>query len=352
MAKTLIKTDDSLRLVTEKTRTDGTGYKIGLTDNWRYYTEIAHDKNGKAKIYSYCHKETCGYIGGKEYAEMSSHEQSKYTACYERMYKPTGIDNAIIRLRSNNIFLELHKLGLSDEQTLLASRYRKTLESLFEVLPNIIKYEPRTQKPTDRHFQEAVRQKLKRWFRLYEYEYCIIVNDPTFAKQLYSDFEQTAKKNINGTLYLKGYAKSGGNTRIKYYDLEHNDHALSGLFKLEITFGKKVFDRLNDRINKKNLTTPKINIQNMTYQENCIELLEMAIQDEIENLKGGEAVKRLQQEYFITTQDNVLARIVRLEQKLDKGLSQHDKELSHHDKELSQLKQRLERLEKLEQRRI
>ena len=46
----IIQADDKIELIAEKTRTDGTGGKIGLSENWRDETDIVHDENGKEVI--------------------------------------------------------------------------------------------------------------------------------------------------------------------------------------------------------------------------------------------------------------------------------------------------------------
>ena len=318
----LIQADDKIELISEKTRTDGSAVKIGLSENWRKQDSagIAY-KDGQPVIYSYWDGET--FYSPAEVRSLT-HEQERQLGqlipCYERIVK-TSIPESYIRLRGNSIFLSISKLSYGSEEMLFSSRYRKLLEAFHETRPDIFEYRERGgSRPI-----EASRLKLLRWFRLYEYEFNILFVDREFGRQVFEELRETALEAYEAGIYLKGI--SGKNTTtIKMYEIE------DGLFKLEITFRKNTFKQL------------VLDIQDFSSQEKCIELLRNSAVIEVMKLKGGSAVRQLQFEFV--SENNILSRILKLETEQLRTVSRQDstdERLKAVEKQLSSVKRLLEK---------
>ena len=282
----IIQADDKIELITEKTRTDGTGGKIGLSENWRDETDVVHDENGKEVIYSYWNGEK--YISPDVYKALSYEDSLSFLPCKERIFRPHTIPHSSIRFRGNSIYLHIGKMSFQSEEMLFSSRYRKLLETFHEARPNVFEY---STKGGNRPI-EASRRKLLNWFRLYEYEYDILIMDKELGRKVFEEMRPSARKIYETTLYLKGAGEKQGKT-VKMYLLQE------GFYKIEITFRKDTFKKLG------------LDIRKMTHQENCIEYLRHEAIGEIMKLKGGEAVEQLQLNFV--TENNILARIVKLE---------------------------------------
>ena len=55
----LIECDDKIELIAEKTRTDGSGAKIGLSERWRQHSKYAFDsKTGEIIVTGYWNQKT------------------------------------------------------------------------------------------------------------------------------------------------------------------------------------------------------------------------------------------------------------------------------------------------------
>ena len=282
----IIQADDKIELIAEKTRTDGTGGKIGLSENWRDETDIVHDENGKEVIYSYWNGEK--FISPDDYKALSYEDSLRFMPCKERIFRPYTIPHSSIRFRGNSIYLHIGKMSFQSEEMLFSSRYRKLLETFHEARPNVFEY---STKGGNRPI-EASRQKLLNWFRLYEYEYDILIMNKELGREVFEEMRPSARKIYDTTIYLKGAGEKQGKT-VKMYLLQ------KGIWKIEITFRKDTFKKL------------KLDIRKMTQQENCIEYLRHEAIGEIMKLKGGEAVKQLQ--FNFATENNILARIIKLE---------------------------------------
>lgn len=299
----LIQADDKLELITEKTRTDGSGVKIGLAKNWRDSADIAYDEDGRARIYSYW-LEGDSFISPAEWSKLDSIEAGRYTPCFERIVR-SSVPESYIRMRGNSIFLSLCKLSYGSEEMLFSSRYRKLLETFHESRPDVFEYSERGGKRPI----EATRQKLLRWFRLYEYEFNILFIDRLFGQSVFDELRESAVRVYESGIYLKGFSQKG-TTTVKMYEIE------DGLYKLELTFRKDTFKKLS------------IDITDMTRQENCIELLRNSAILEVMKLKGGEAVRQLKFEFV--KENNILSRILKLEAeqlRTDKKIEAVEKQL-------------------------
>lgn len=296
----LIQCDDKIELIADKTKTDGSGTKIGLAPKWRQYSNIAYNsQTGEAVITGYWNKETGENTSADKVSLMSDEEQKNWTACFEREI-PTGIPNTHTRLRDNHIFIRISKLSYSDEELLFASRYRRLLEVLHDIRPNILTYESRG--GNDRAFFESSRNKLNRWFRLYEYEFNILFIYKELGRKVFDELKESSVKVYeNETLYLKGYGKKQGNTTIKMYDMKHHSAEAEGIFKLEFTFRRNTFSKIG------------IDISDMKSQIECIELLRDSAIIEVLKLKGETGVRAMKEQFI--SENNILSRIIKLESK-------------------------------------
>ena len=311
----IIQCDDKIELITEKTRTDGTGVKIGLSENWRDETDIVHDENGKEVIYSYWDGGE-KFISPDAYKALSYQESLSFMPCKERIFRPYTIPHSSIRFRGNSIHLHIGKMSFQSEEMLFSSRYRKLLETFHEARPNVFEY---STKGGNRPI-EASRRKLLNWFRLYEYEYDILIMNRELGRKVFEEMRPSAKKIYETTLYLKGAGEKQGKT-VKIYLLQE------GIFKIEITFRKDTFKKL------------KLDIRKMTQQENCIEYLRHEAIGEIMKLKGGEAVKQLQ--FNFATENNILARIIKLEKDTEQRFDITEQRFAGIENELKELRRAL-----------
>ena len=327
----LIECDDKIELIAEKTKADGSGKKIALTENWRDNARIAINKQtGELIITGYWNRETGDNISAEKYFLMTDEERKGWTACYEWDII-TNIPHTHTRLRNNNIFMRISKLSSSGEQRLFASRYKELVEALHNMRPDIFKYENRG--GTERAFKQSSRNMINRWFRLYEYEYNILITDKDLGRKIFEELKESAKKEYNETLYLKGARKKNGQTTIKIYDMGYHSKDLKGVYKLELTFRRNTFDK------------NEIDISDMTRQEQCIELLRESAIIEILKLKGGQGVKRMKE--LMMSENNILARIVRLENKTER----HDERIDRHDERIDRLEAQVRKLIEKEQQR-
>jgi len=322
----LIECDDKIELIAEKTKADGSGKKIALMENWKNNARKAINKQtGELIITGYWNRETGDNISAEKYFLMTDEERKGWTACYEWDII-TNIPHTHTRLRNNNIFMRISKLSSSGEQRLFSSRYNELVEALHNMRPAIFKYENRG--GTERAFKQSSRNMINRWFRLYEYEYNILITDIDLGRKIFEELKESAKKEYeNETLYLKGAGKKNGQTTIKIYDMGYHSKDLKGVYKLELTFRRNTFDK------------NEIDISDMTRQEQCIELLRGSAIIEILKLKGGPGVKRMKE--LIVSENNILARIVRLENKTER----HDERIERHDERIERHDERIDRIE-------
>lgn len=317
--------DDRLSVIAEKTLTDGSGKKLNLSKDWRAETDYSRDGKGQVIIYSYWNgkeKPAAKYMKPQAWKEASLEEQAKFPVpCFEREVQ-TNIPNTFVRTRSNNFYLQVYGLSTSDEGRLLSSRYKTVVDLLHSIRPEVIDYRPKG--GDARSFYESSRNVIKRNFRLFEYEYDILVLDKGLGAKLQEELSDSCQRNFDGTLYLKGFDSKfnrQGDLSIKLYDhgLKHGPEP--GYWKLELTLRKKTFEKLG------------LNIADMTFQESCIEKLRGEVMRETLKLKGGEAVKEFQYRFF--QEDNVLARVIRLEATTGR-----------HDEELMEIRRQLKELQK------
>lgn len=298
----ILQGDDRLQVITEKTWTDGSGRKLNLAPEWKDATEYARDESGQVIIYSYWNGKTgpgADAISPEAYQELSGPAKKEYQPCFE--YKvPTGIPGTQGRTRGNNVYFQILRLSTSTDARLLASRYHDMVDVLGAVRPNFLAYENRG--GDARAFRESSRNLLLRNFRLHEYEYDIYFPDETQGNVVYSEVKESAESIFEGTLYLRGWdakRKARGAATIRMYDAGKYHGLGQSMMKLEITLRAAAFKRAG------------VTIRDMTFQEDCLAVLRGEVMAEMLKLRGGDELRKVQFEIF--RNDNVLARIVRLE---------------------------------------
>ena len=348
LGENILETDDALRLRADKTRTDGSGRKIGLLKTWRWNTDEAYTRDGKKKVYAYWNGESgkdARRLSPKEWEGLDGEEQFLYKACIERVRR---FENGQVRIRDNSIFLELLKLGTgADESILLASRYRLAVEALKEqrTEEGILEYRAK-QGSGERESIEASRQQLKRWFSPYAYEYNLVIKDKVLGEAVRRELTERAegKDRYETGVYIKGSGTGKGRTTVKMYDMGYHSGELKGIYKIELTFRKQVFKRLG------------IDITALTEQECIISRMRAEIVREILGLSGGEAVEQLKLAFMRETneQETVLSRIVKLEREQAKQGREQAKQgsrLEILEKEVRSLRKIEKKIQELEARK-
>jgi len=327
----IVQCDDRLQVMARKTLTDGSGKKLNLAKAWKDATEYARDETGKPIIYSYWNGiiGNAEYMSPKEYAKLES-GKNKWIPCFE--YKvPTGIKNTQGRVRSNEVYFQILKLSTGDEAKVLSSRYKDIVEVLDAVRPAFLDYQSRGGDERARY--ESTRNLLLRNFTLNEYEYNVYFPVAVEGKAIYDELNNNviAYKEEGGTLYLKGYdakEKAKGACTVKMYDAGLYHGMGRSMMKLEVTLRAAAFKGAG------------ITIRDMTLQESCIEVLRVEIMKQIMGLSGGQALKTMQIELF--REDNILARIMRLEARAGKTDAVQDAQGA----EIAEIKRQLAKLQK------
>jgi hypothetical protein len=337
----LIECDDKISVISEKTKSADRGIKIGLNPKWRLnpYVNKAYDRNGDLVIHNYYNPSVKdSNISISDYEELTYSEKQKFIPNCEWIFELPQMENAYIRLLGNHIRIIITKLSYGSDEMLLSRRYRKIVELLDSARPAIIKYENKG--GNERSKLESSRNILLRWFRLHEYEYNIIFPDREQGRAVFEElkvFSKTHMTDKNGleTIYLKGQGKSRGQTIIKMYDLGFHSQEDTGIFKIEVTLKRSTFVKgvTDEEGNKK-----RIDIRDMTEQENCIELLRCYALKEIHDLKGGEMVKDMKNE--IMDKSVVMARIIRIENSVVKLSAEQNRQ----NEEVNKLRKDIEKL--------
>ena len=119
------------------------------------------------------------------------------------------------------------------------TRYRMGLEALVNATRGgVLSYKGKAETP--RHLQEAVRNRLKAYWKVAAYEHDLLLTREaaqTIMEELLEDPTIPSAQKYDDTVYLKGYGKAHGKGRpmlVKVYRL--TKHGLPGVVKLETTF--------------------------------------------------------------------------------------------------------------------
>lgn len=161
-------------------------------------------------------------------------EQERWVAMQERTRALSGG----VRLVGYDSLLEC-RMSLWDD---FRRRYRLSLEALMNATDGgVLKYAGAGETP--RHRQEAIRNRLKRWWRVVAYEHDILLRGETGAmllQELKEDDTIPAERKFDDTVYLKGDG-SHSSMLVKVYRL--TKHGLPDVVKLEVTFRKDYLKR-------------------------------------------------------------------------------------------------------------
>ncbi len=142
---------------------------------------------------------------------------------------------------------------MSDLHRDLRSRYEKALEVMVRLAnKGILHYQPRAEDAPARNMNEALRQRLKKYAKVTEYEHNIII-EGALGNTMY---ESLAERDIGGyadkgTIYLQGFGRyREKRVSQKFYSISSRA-GLSDvqLFKLETTFHKQYFKSKGIKIN-------------------------------------------------------------------------------------------------------
>jgi len=351
--KDILHCDDVLIYMSDKTKTDGSGDKFPLAEEWWRQTYKKRD-NGITVITGYWNKKTGKHISKELYSKLKIEEQVGFIAVSPREYKIN--DNVLLCFDGNQIQLKLYELKDNFD-----SRYRTSLEILVKACnDNIIKYSPKKENVSDKNIYEAIRNKFKRWFRLYKYEYNLIISDGELGFIVYEELKRQMenKEYINknavafkNTLYLKGFGqgKQSDDIVIKYYSITAKQERRDFIkkdddFKLEVTFKKDYF--------KKN----KYKIQQFTSQDKIFKIISS---DVIAYFKKyvynplklkKEVIAMLKQKLLVSNEETLFNNLFQV----DRVNSRINKRLEKIDNEIIKIQQRLEEQDRInkEQDRI
>lgn len=118
-------------------------------------------------------------------------------------------------------------------------RYRLALEALMHATDSgVLSYRGKARTP--RHKQEAIRNRLKAYWRVAAYEHDLLLTGDvaeSLMTELAEDESIPEAQKRNDTIYLKGYGRNTGKGRpmlVKVYRL--TKHGMPGVVKLETTF--------------------------------------------------------------------------------------------------------------------
>lgn len=238
---------------------------IGLTADWKYKdrVEVVHGEGGEPVIVNYCRS----YYEGRErmtktltveeyerrWSEVDSedmeamNELQSYAPQYLRGVKLA--DDVYMRFQDNRMDLRICSL-MND----LQSRYRIALDSCVRLIDEgVFRYEARSEDAEPRNKQEAMRNRIKRYGKVAEYEHDILFQGD-IGKAIYDDLSAYAQsveglKTMavyadKGTVYLQGVRAEKGETqaKVKYYDIGKREAGRAGVgvesgryYKLETT---------------------------------------------------------------------------------------------------------------------
>lgn len=215
---------------------------IGLKADWKYNdrVEVVHGEDGEPVIVNYCRS----YHEGDEvktktltvdeyerrWGEVESgdrealYELQSYAPQYLRGVKLA--DDVYMRFQDNRMDLRICSL-MND----LQSRYRIALDSCVRLIDEgVFRYEARSEDAEPRNRLEAMRNRIKRYGKVAEYEHDILFQGD-IGKAIYDDLSAYAQsveglKTMavyaeKGTVYLQGVRPTKGETqaKVKYYDI-------------------------------------------------------------------------------------------------------------------------------------
>ena len=247
MGDKMIVHDDKMLLRARKTRVQpgrGRPGGVGLEDGWWRVVPVAIDREGQREFTGYWNKNTgeshgVGWGKTDEGARRLEQEQG-WKPTYRRRLK-IG-EGVYATMEGNQVDLFIGNLYEN-----MGSRYREALGYLVDMVDRgVVRYQPRIE-PSDRRKKEAIRNRMKREFKIAEYEHNVLFRGEV-GRELFEQFRTIAERDKSmvleeGTIYLKGFNRYKGLKRaVKFYDIGVREGGQPGeLFKLETTLLKDYF---------------------------------------------------------------------------------------------------------------
>jgi hypothetical protein len=247
MGDKMIVHDDKLLLRALKTRVQtgrGRPGGVGLEEDWWRYVPIAIDNEGNQEFTGYWNQG----IGEHHGPGWETTDEGKRRLEQEPGWKPSYRrrlkigEGVYVAMEGNQVDLFIGNLYEN-----MGSRYKEALEYLVDMVDRgIVRYQPRAE-PSDRRKKEAIRNRLKREFRITAYEHNVLFRGE-IGRELFKQFRTVAGHEQamvleEGTIYLKGFNHYKGLKRaVKYYDIGKREDSEPGeFFKLETTLLKEYF---------------------------------------------------------------------------------------------------------------
>ena len=250
---------------------------------------------------------------------MTEQERKSWSPNFERVYF-TELPGITVIERGNELKIRMIELSKT-MKSLLASRYRLAVDCVTALYPDLLRFTFQRMPENERRRTERARQVLKRRFKVKEYEYNAIILDRELGAAVYAELEANGRKRPEwDTLYLQGFDKEA--VKVKYYSMSECHGLGSGTYKLEVTLKGSELEKYG------------ITIADLTTQEESIQRVRTLAINEIMKAtrgKGGAKVQELQMRLF--AENEVLARLLRLEEKQAKT----EERLAEHDRMLREL---------------
>lgn len=317
----IIQHDDLLEIIAFKTDNGKRRKRPILRAGYKDKCEIKKDRTGARDIRGYINtqKKT---ISVKNYKKLSIIDRGEYAPIIPREYRPKEIKSAQIEINGNCIKTRIYDLSKTAE-LIKENRYKKLLDVIMKAGRDIFNINPREKKRPDRfkHYRERHRQMIKRDFHLHKYEYNFTLIYIENAIELIEDLKPIAIKEYKGTLYIKDV--NGPGPGIKIYDygkkngLKDEAGGPKSLYKLEITFRAETFKALG------------LKIQNMTFQDKCINFLKREIFKTLDKLsdelkkKTGKVSRVLEAvKMHILKEENILFNMFERLEKLERDIKE------------------------------
>ena len=205
---------------------------------------IAIDKEGKQEFTGYWNKDSGEHHG----AGWEATDEGRRRLEQEQGWKPTYRrrlkigEGVYATMEGNQVDLFIGNLYEN-----MGSRYREALGYLVDMVDRgVVRYKPIVE-ASERRKREAIRNRLKREFKVSKYEHNILFKGD-IGQDMFTQFRQVATVDSSmrleeGTIYLKGFKRyDGQKMAVKYYDIGMREGGEAGqVFKLETTLLKDYF---------------------------------------------------------------------------------------------------------------
>lgn len=216
-------------------------------------------------------------------------------------------------------------------------RYRLALEALVHATEGgVISYSGRGDTP--KHMQEAIRNRLKRWWGVAAYEHDLLLSGEageSLIAELRADGEIPTESKFDDTVYLKGQG-SHSSMLVKAYRL--TKHGLPGVVKIETTFRK-------DYLRRHNMRQPELWATQPEIQESVVDALKKQWRTTLRRtprtrriLAGELGVKQAELYDAIADSGNTLTIILREIERLSRITEEHERRMQELEREVARLR--------------